>query len=194
MRSFSAGGHAWHLEVNTLVMMRIRSQGIDLRSMYTGKDGWQKLAELVDDPIEFAPMLWLIVADQAGKVGISQEAFYALLAGDALAAAQDAFTRSLFDFFPDPRARKIAHQAMDQAEKERNRPIPSISATSSQESPDSTLGPTPLPNSGSPLEHDATKTGSTPPINCASMPTSTEAKAEPPTASTTSPGGPLQSV
>lgn len=141
MRSFQAGGTTWHVEITTLEVMRIRSQGIDLRKCYRGE--WQQLGELIDDPSTFAPMLWLIVEEQAKKIGVTMDAFYSLLAGDQLAAAQDAFTRSLFDFFPDPRARAVAHQAMDEAQKARSSPIPSTLPTTSQELQASTLGDTP---------------------------------------------------
>lgn len=193
MRSFAAGGNVWYVEVNALVLMRAKSQGVDLRSMYAGRAGWERLAELVDDPVSFAPMLWLMVSDQAAKLSVAQDAFYALLAGDTLAAAQDAFTRSLFDFFPDPRARTLAHQAMDKAAAQRILPIPSSSVTSSQELPASTLGATPSLSSGPPPSSAAMKTGCTPPTSCASLPISTAEKDEP-GESTISPDGRLQSA
>ena len=101
-------GREWHLEFTIPSARRIRKLlGVDVLNFE------DCLPRLSADPILLCDVLFLLVEEQAARLGVTDEQFGESLAGEALESACDAFVESLIHFFP-PRRREVL-KAMQQA-------------------------------------------------------------------------------
>lgn len=80
-RSFTdTAGRTWPVAITVADLKRVRQlAGIEL-----GKLTLQGLAELVADPATFADVIYVLVKDQADRLGVSDEQFGRSLSGDGL--------------------------------------------------------------------------------------------------------------
>lgn len=103
MQSFAdVQGRQWHVDINVAAIKRVKARlKIDLLEAFTGK----LLQELSVNPVLLVDLLFVLCEAQAGALGVTDEQFGEAMAGDAIAAATDAFAAALVDFSPSPRAR-----------------------------------------------------------------------------------------
>ncbi len=113
-------GNEWTVEINVAALKRIRSlTGTDLLEVISGGD---LLERLMRDPVLLCDIIYALVKPQADEKRISDEAFGAAMAGDAIDAATAALLDELVAFCPSPRDRAnlgrvllVVRQAMDKA-------------------------------------------------------------------------------
>lgn len=113
-------GNEWSVEINVAALKRIRSlTGTDLLEVISGGD---LLERLMRDPVLLCDIIYALVKPQADERRISDEAFGAAMAGDAIDAATAALLDELVAFCPSPRDRAnlgrvllVVRQAMDKA-------------------------------------------------------------------------------
>lgn len=107
MKSFKdTAGRNWQVAINVGSIKRVRDQAeIDLTTVLDPKANL--LERLSNDPVLLVDVLWILVAPQAEKLGVSDEQFGEGLGGDALEAATTAFLEALADFFPSGRRRVL---------------------------------------------------------------------------------------
>lgn len=96
-RSFTdTAGRTWPVTITVTDLKRVRQlTGIEL-----GKLTLQGLAELVADPATFADVLYVLVKDEADRLGVSDVSFGRALSGDVMEAAALSFWRAWADFCP----------------------------------------------------------------------------------------------
>jgi hypothetical protein len=121
MRTFTDSvGRVWIVQINVAAVKRVRGLlGIDLYKLID--DGFQRLGEVVSDPVQLADVLYCLVKDEADARGLTDEDFGRGLAGDAITEAADVFVEELIDFFPDPRARAALRKVIDAGRTVRHR-------------------------------------------------------------------------
>lgn len=99
-------GIEWKLEVNYSSAVRLKNEAdYDVQQIFSKNDA----GSLFSDLFKLGSVLWVLVAEQADKLGINQEQFAQRLDGDALEDASIAFMKAVIDFFP--RARRSALDA-----------------------------------------------------------------------------------
>jgi hypothetical protein len=105
MPSFrDANGKTWEVRVDVAAVKRVLELAhVDLRVIESGKT----LAELALDPVKLVDTLYAVVKPQTDAVGISDEQFAALFAGDVLEAAATALIDGILDFFPASQRRAL---------------------------------------------------------------------------------------
>lgn len=111
-------GRKWVVSVTVADLKRVRQE----TDVELGKLPVDKLAELMADPERFVDVLWVLVQDQAAKVGVTPEQFGRSLGGDALEAADRAFWRAWADFCPR-QTRRLMLGLAEKAEAERERAV-----------------------------------------------------------------------
>jgi hypothetical protein len=90
-------GRDWQLAVNVDSIKRVRGLAdVDLLQAVEGT----LLNTLSEDPVKLVDVLFALVKPAADKLGISDEAFGAAMAGDAIEHATTAFMSELINFFP----------------------------------------------------------------------------------------------
>ena len=92
-------GRSWSLTITVGDVRRVR-KATDVNLSALAADGLKPLAALLSDPCKLVDVLFVLVAEQAGKLGVTDEQFGQSLAGDTLEAAADAFVAALLAFFP----------------------------------------------------------------------------------------------
>jgi hypothetical protein len=86
----------WTLELTIGSIKRVQSlTGVNLLDASDGK----VLADLADNPVTIADVLFALVQPQASGRGVSDESFGAALNGDAMRVALEAFIEELIYFF-----------------------------------------------------------------------------------------------
>jgi hypothetical protein len=94
-----ANGKGWTVAINVAACKRVRGElGVDLPALVGGGMG-----ELLQDPVKFVDVMYVLCRPQADDAGISDEQFGARFGGDTLERAAEAFVEELIDFFPAPR-------------------------------------------------------------------------------------------
>jgi hypothetical protein len=94
----------WTLYIDIQAARDIRKQlGVDILDIVDG------LNRIAADPVLLVDVLWMLVAQQAERLQISDEDFGRSLRGEAIEVACDAFMDALTDFSP-PRQRRILTQ------------------------------------------------------------------------------------
>jgi hypothetical protein len=95
-------GRGWLVSIDTRQLRRVR----EATSFELGRlldDGMRRLNEIGTDPELLCRVLFVLVGDQAGRVGVSEDQFFAGIGGDSLEAAFDAFLKAFADFCPSRR-------------------------------------------------------------------------------------------
>jgi len=102
MKAFEdARGRTWVLAVNVVTCRRVKAR-LDIHLPGLAEDRAKGLVELLGDALRLVDVLYVLCQDQAEKAGVTDEQFGEAMAGDALAAAADAFVEAWTDFFHGP--------------------------------------------------------------------------------------------
>jgi hypothetical protein len=111
-------GRLWEAHLTIGMVKRIKAMtGVDL---YEAKDNKFTFAEKVlGDPITAVDVLFVILKDQADKIGVTDEEFGRSLGGDSLGAALTALWEAIIDFFPDPTVRQALRDLKEASDKMR---------------------------------------------------------------------------
>ncbi len=117
MRSFADnGGRTWSIAVNFWTCRQVRDRvGVDLFKLI--ENNLTPLADLLNDPVKFCDVLFVLASDQAKAAGVTDEQFGRSLGGDSYGQAQTAFFEALIDFFPDARARDAMRKILTAARR-----------------------------------------------------------------------------
>ncbi|MEZ6233410.1 MAG: hypothetical protein R3B68_04400 [Phycisphaerales bacterium] len=122
MRTFTDNqGRPWSVEITVAAIKRVRGlAGVDLMEVLDGSNGL--IEKLVRDPVLLCDVIYAACKPQADERQISDEAFGASMAGDAIEHATAALLEELVDFCPSPRDRanlgrvlKATRDVMDKA-------------------------------------------------------------------------------
>ena len=122
MRTFKDNqGREWTVEITVAAIKRVRGlAGIDLMEVLEGSNGL--IEKLVRDPVLLCDVIYAACKPQADERQITDEAFGASMAGDAIEHATAALLEELVDFCPSPRDRanlgrvlKATREVMDKA-------------------------------------------------------------------------------
>lgn len=122
MRAFKDNsGREWSIEITVAAIKRVRGlAGIDLMEVLEGSNGL--IEKLVRDPVLLCDVIYAACKPQADERQVSDEAFGASMAGDAIEHATAALLEELVDFCPSPRDRanlgrvlKATREVMDKA-------------------------------------------------------------------------------
>jgi len=122
MRTFKDNqGREWTVEITVAAIKRVRGlAGVDLMEVLEGSNGL--IEKLVRDPVLLCDVIYAACKPQADERQISDEAFGASMAGDAIEHATAALLEELVDFCPSPRDRanlgrvlKATRDVMDKA-------------------------------------------------------------------------------
>jgi hypothetical protein len=114
-------GREWTVEITVAAIKRVRGlAGVDLMEVLEGSNGL--IERLVRDPVLLCDVIYAACKPQADERQISDEAFGASMAGDAIEHATAALLEELVDFCPSPRDRanlgrvlKATREVMDKA-------------------------------------------------------------------------------
>lgn len=97
-------GREWTVEITVAAIKRVRGlAGVDLMEVLEGSNGL--IEKLVRDPVLLCDVIYAACKPQADERQISDEAFGASMAGDAIEHATAALLEELVDFCPSPRDR-----------------------------------------------------------------------------------------
>ena len=122
MRTFKDNqGREWTVEITVAAIKRVRGlAGVDLMEVLEGSNGL--IEKLVRDPVLLCDVIYAACKPQADERQITDEAFGASMAGDAIEHATAALLEELVDFCPSPRDRanlgrvlKATREVMDKA-------------------------------------------------------------------------------
>jgi len=122
MRAFKDNsGREWSIEITVAAIKRVRGlSGVDLMEVLEGANGL--IEKLVRDPVLLCDVVYAVCKPQADERRVSDEAFGASMAGDAIEHATAALLEELVDFCPSPRDRanlgrvlKATREVMDKA-------------------------------------------------------------------------------
>lgn len=105
MRAFKDNsGREWSIEITVAAIKRVRGlAGVDLMEVLEGSSGL--IEKLVRDPVLLCDVIYAACKPQADERQVSDEAFGASMAGDAIEHATAALLEELVDFCPSPRDR-----------------------------------------------------------------------------------------
>lgn len=105
MRTFKDNqGREWTVEITVAAIKRVRGlAGVDLMEVLEGSNGL--IEKLVRDPVLLCDVIYAACNPQADERQITDEAFGASMAGDAIEHATAALLEELVDFCPSPRDR-----------------------------------------------------------------------------------------
>jgi len=122
MRTFKDNqDREWTVEITVAAIKRVRGlAGVDLMEVLEGSNGL--IERLVRDPVLLCDVIYAACKPQADERQVSDEAFGASMAGDAIEHATAALLEELVDFCPSPRDRanlgrvlKATRDVMDKA-------------------------------------------------------------------------------
>lgn len=122
MRTFKDNqDREWTVEITVAAIKRVRGlAGVDLMEVLEGSNGL--IEKLVRDPVLLCDVIYAACKPQADERQITDEAFGASMAGDAIEHATAALLEELVDFCPSPRDRanlgrvlKATRDVMDKA-------------------------------------------------------------------------------
>jgi hypothetical protein len=122
MRTFKDNqSREWTVEITVASIKRVRGlAGVDLMEVLEGSNGL--IEKLVRDPVLLCDVIYAACKPQADERQVSDEAFGASMAGDAIEHATAALLEELVDFCPSPRDRanlgrvlKATRDVMDKA-------------------------------------------------------------------------------
>ena len=122
MRTFKDNqDREWTVEITVAAIKRVRGlAGVDLMEVLEGSNGL--IEKLVRDPVLLCDVIYAACKPKADERQVSDEAFGASMAGDAIEHATAALLEELVDFCPSPRDRanlgrvlKATRDVMDKA-------------------------------------------------------------------------------
>lgn len=102
-----SAGRTWILSMNVGAIRRVKAQlGIDLLTVLD--HDCQLFARLGADIALAVDLVWVLIADQAEKMGVTDEQFGESLVGDAIDRAMEALVAETIAFFPQGRRAILA--------------------------------------------------------------------------------------
>lgn len=94
-----AAGREWRLGIDVWCLRQVKARtGVDIGRLF--EDEFKPYRELVRDIGLFVDVLWVLVEDQAVRLGVTDEHFGRALGGDAVEEAAAAFEEAVADFYP----------------------------------------------------------------------------------------------
>lgn len=138
-------GREWQVAIRVASLSRVREEtGFELGKLLDEK--LRRLGEIAADPELLCRVLYVLIGDQAVKVGVTLDQFFEAMAGDPLEEAFDAFLEAFADFCPSQRRqllRTLARKNKEAAAEATGRAMAvletsSTSPTDSPGSPEST--------------------------------------------------------
>jgi hypothetical protein len=97
----------WRLEITAYSLKAVKAAtGVDLGKLVA--EDTRPLVELVSDPAKFVDVLFVLVKDEADRLGVSDEDFGRGLGGDVIEAAGQAFSDAFLFFCPSRMRRVMA--------------------------------------------------------------------------------------
>lgn len=129
-------GRTWTVSITVAAVKRVRDlAGINLMDAAVSGDFLQKLEA---DPVPLIDALFAVVKPDADRLGVSDTDFGEALAGDAVAAATDAFLEELCNFFPGKK-REILTRALRDVGAARERLLALAEKTQQQQDPEAII-------------------------------------------------------
>jgi len=152
MRSFTdSADRQWQLEITPVEMKRV----MDATGVHLGKlfgENMTPFADLLEDPILTADVLYHLCGPQVTSRGLTEEQFKRQICGDVREQAEEALVQAVLDFFPSRRRGPMRaflakieermQELMTKAETELLQSTDSDSVLNTQESAESMLGGT----------------------------------------------------
>lgn len=106
-----ADGRDWTLRLTVGLLEEVKEgTGVDLTRVVTSPDGLGDV--LFADPRTIVKVLWVIVAAQADKAGVTPESFGYSFDGEAVERATEALVGSVLDFFPRSRPARAMRERL----------------------------------------------------------------------------------
>lgn len=144
MAKFTDGaGREWVLVIDVPAIEAVAA-ATEVRVDRLIRDQMAGLAELLDDPVRFARVLWVLCEERAEKIPVTPEQFGRALYGDPLEEAGKAFVGALADFSPSrPRRllRELVKKNEEMQEADTARALEAIAAIGSTPSDSATNSP-----------------------------------------------------
>ena len=105
MKQFKdSAGRAWEFAININAIRRVKDKlELDLYALLD--DRLEKLNALINDPLRFCDVMFVLCREAGATKEVSDEEFGKAWSGDVWEAAADAFVEELVDFFRDREAR-----------------------------------------------------------------------------------------
>lgn len=95
-------GREWRVAIRVASLARVRVEtNFELSKLLDEK--LRRLGEIAADPELLCRVLFVLIADQAEKQGVTLDQFFESMAGDPLEEAFDAFLEAFADFCPSQR-------------------------------------------------------------------------------------------
>ncbi|VTR93570.1 Uncharacterized protein OS=Isosphaera pallida (strain ATCC 43644 / DSM 9630 / IS1B) GN=Isop_2427 PE=4 SV=1 [Gemmata massiliana] len=89
----------WVVKIHVFAVEQVENRtGVKIGSLI--QDKLAGLIDLIEHPVKFVRVLWVLIEEQAVKLGVKPEQLAESLSGDALEAAYHAFIHALADFSP----------------------------------------------------------------------------------------------
>lgn len=95
-------GKEWQLAITVNTAKRLKTDGFNFHEL--AENRFAKYIAILQDPVEFTHLLWLLCKPDAEKAGLTED-YFGDFNGDELAAAQEAFASAYAAFFPNPQTR-----------------------------------------------------------------------------------------
>lgn len=122
-------GREWLVRIDVAKLKRWRDRlGIDFAKL--ADSGF---APILTDPVRFGEVLYQTCRDQAERSGVPEEEFIAMLYGDTLEGAYQAWSEAVVDFFPNRTQREKLRASLVEAresQKESGRESAGVPASS----------------------------------------------------------------
>lgn len=116
MKTFNdTKGQTWTVEINVAAGRRCRTLA-DTNIYGLVENNFAGLAELATDYERLVNVLFALCKEEAESRGVDDEAFAALMGGDALWEGYLAFREELIDFFPDRRRRAALKKVVEKGD------------------------------------------------------------------------------
>lgn len=93
-------GRQWTIDLTVGAVKRVKAAlGLNLYELVD--DDFKRFAALLSDPLTLVDVVWVLIADQAVKLGVTDEQFGESLAAESVQELADAFAAAYVDFFQD---------------------------------------------------------------------------------------------
>lgn len=96
----------WSLSIDVFLLEQVENRtGVKIGQLLNNNAA--ALIDLLNEPVKFVRVLWVLVEEQAEKAGVKPEQFGRALAGEALGEAANAFMEALAFFSPRRQQREM---------------------------------------------------------------------------------------